>query len=181
MSRILNLTSLVCLMSTGCVESRLADARFDVSAKFHGAAEAYVVAGRTFTQLANEMASRKHALQQEVTNEKWATWLGRHTDEDGRLVSRDSNGNIVPLSREDLIANLSIKEEHDSRLERSKNIWGKASFDWGAALDAFGIANVETLVTQTEIRRAEKEADDLMRRALTVLGSLAAGAMVVGL
>ena len=181
MRKLAYLTSLLFLVPFGCVESRLADSRFEVTRKFHGAAEAYVVAGRTFAQLANEMASRKHSLQQEVSDEKWEAWLGRHTDENGRLVSRDASGNIVPLSREDLAANLVIREEHLIRLERSKSIWGKASFDWGAALDAFGIANVETLVTQKEIRKAEKQADDLGRRALTVLGSIAAGAALTGL
>ena len=127
------------------------------------------------------MASRKHALQKEVANEKWGSWLARHTDENGHLVSQDASGNLVPLSREDLTANLTIREEHLIRLERSRSIWGKASFDWGAALDAFGIANVETLTTQSEIRKAEREADDLARRALTVLGSIAAGAALTGI
>lgn len=181
MRRTQYLTLLMPLTLFGCVESRLADARFTVTQKFHGASEAFVVAGRTFNLLANEMASKKHDLQREVTDEKWDNWLARHTDEDGRLVSMDADGKLVPLSREDLTANLVIREEHLSRLAKSKGIWGKSSFDWGAALDSFNIANVETLATQTEIRKAEKEADELARRALTVLGTIAAGAAMTGL
>lgn len=181
MRRTQYLTLLPFLTLFGCIESRLADSRFTVTQKFHGASEAFVVAGRTFNLLANEMASKKHALQQEVSDKVWKNYLARHTDKKGRLVSIDADGKMVPLSLKDLNANLVIREEHLSRLAKSKGIWGKSSFDWGAALDSFNIANVETLVTQTEIRKAEKEADELARRALTVLGTIAAGAAMTGL
>lgn len=173
----------LCLLflGTGCVESTLSEARFDVTERFHDAAEAYVVAGRTFTALADEMAAKKHTLQADVTNEKWNSWLARHTDANGGLVSRDAAGNIVPMPVEQLQASLAVREEHLARMEKSRGLWSRASADWTAALDAFGIANVETLTTQKEIRAAEKSADELARRALTIVGSIAAGAAAAGL
>lgn len=163
----------------GCM-SPLAEERMVVTREFHAAGTLMVTAGRQYQNVANVMAGKKHGLQREVSDLTWSTWIERHT-EDGRLVSMNAAGVIVPMKVEDLAAAIAIRDEHMDRLRVSTTIWNGVNSSWTEALDAFLMTNTQTLNTQESIYQAEKDADDMMQKAIKVLGAVAATAMIGGL
>jgi len=127
--------------------------------------------------VANALATEKHRVQSDSVKRSWDKWVTSHTDKAGRLVSRDSTtGELVPLSAKALAREVERRDKNKALLSRSTGIWATSTNVWTGALDAFGLANAETLTTQESIDEAEKSADETLKRVGGFIASLAATA-----
>lgn len=163
------------IVTAGCV-SDLDRKQVAVRQEFHSATKAFVVAGGAFADGADEMAAKKHALQKQAIDQVWDAWIAAHTDEFGRLVSRDeASGELAPMPVVQLLAAQKLREEAIVKLHESQKSWQEFRDVWRSALAKFDATNELLAKQELGIAEAKESAAAAFDAALKVLAGAAAG------
>lgn len=166
--------ALLCLAAMpGCTAEL--DAKIAAThADYRGAVTTGIGASRIFADGYDDLASKKHELQATGITREWDAWLSRHTSDDGRLVSRDSDGKIVPLLASDLNAAIALREEANVRLALSRESHTKFSHTYRDALTT--LETTTELLEQKSIdwEAARAKAREAQNAILSAVGAAAA-------
>lgn len=157
-----------------CV-SPLDEKQFAVRQQFHDVASTFSTVSTVFIKGADEMADGKHALQKKVVDQEWDSFLARHTH-NGGLVSKDANGNIIPMPIEQLKESLAMREAALVQVALQEKAWGDFADDYRMTLAQFKATNDMIAEEEYDVFEAKKSAQATLDHLLNTVGSFAAGA-----
>lgn len=162
------------LWTAGCL-SDLDTKWHEVNERFRDGNRAYAAVSRGYADAAAAMATKKHVLQRIHLERDWEDFIRIHS-QDGRLVSRDAAGQIVPLSVEDLQAAIAARDQKLLDLRESQASWQALHDPFLIASTRFEEMTESTGRTEAEIIEAKSKAQMFVEDALKVIGGIAAGA-----
>lgn len=174
------LLALALLALPGCTQA-LDRAESIAHANYRAAVTSFSDTNEVFASAYENLADKKHELQATGIERDWSAWVSRHTDEAGRLVSRDSDGAVKPLKAEDLEAAIALREQ-------ARDVLGESKRSNAAFVGQFRAANskLRTLTTTLnehadDWQKARDEAYQTRQMLLNTVGTLAGLAIGVAL
>lgn len=172
--------ALAMIVMPGCTQS-LDRAESLAHQNYRAAVTSFSDTNEVFASAYENLADKKHELQATGIERDWQSWISRHTDEAGRLVSRDSDGAIKPLRAEDLEAAIALREQARDTLGESKR--SNAAF-----VGQFRSANNKLRDLTTTLnehaddwQKAREEAYNVKQMLLQTVGTLAGLAIGVAM
>lgn len=165
---------------TGCtaaLDAKIAQAQAD----YRGAVRTASGAATIFADGYDDLASKKHELQSTGIARDWQTWLDRHTSDDGRLVSRDESGKIVPMLASDLNAAITLREEANLKLALSRESNAKFSQTFRTAFAKLDATTTLLDEKSVEWDRAKAEAREAQNALFSAVAAAAAALAAGGL
>lgn len=177
MKRII-LAALLVLCASGCLsdldrkQAVMRDKQRDADLSFAGLSTRYA-------ETAEEMAAKKHELQDQTISSEWAEFLRRHTDDSGRLVSRDAEGNLVPMALADLQLAMERVNEKKATLADSRRSWDRVHSQYLVAIGQYSAMTKQSAETDEEYMAAKASAQQVVDTAVGLVAGVAAGAVIV--
>lgn len=165
------------LLNIGC-KSNLDKKWHDVNVKSNQTNLVFAEMLKNYSKAANEMVEKKHILQQDSLKRDWENFLSIH-NQDGRLVSKDTNGAIVPMSIVDLNKAIELKDAKQKAIEDSEKSWMQIQGPFMNAIDKFIITTNRTGATEAEIMEAKESAQQFFDSMMSAVGGMAVGAGLV--
>lgn len=165
------------LLPMGCV-SKLDEAWHEVGQKKRATDRAYAAVASAYLMAADDMASKKHELQQRHIDRDWSDFKRIHTSSDGRLVSIDERGIQQPLRVADLDAALAARDAKVAALLASKASWKAVHEPFREATAAFVAASESSGETEAKIIEAKRSAQAFLDATIGAVAGIAAGAGV---
>jgi len=177
MSRVFGAVFLpLALMLSGCM-TPLDRQWHEVNDRFRNANQVFTKFVRSYAAAADEMARKKHDLQRIHVERDWEHFISIHT-QDGRLVSTDASGKIVPLSVKDLQDAIDARNTKLDKLTESKRSWTQMHVAFVNAVDKFAVSGELTGLTEAELIKAKESAQQFFDSLLSAIGGAVAAAGV---
>lgn len=144
----------------------------EVNTQFRQANRVFAELAEAYAKAADEMARKKHELQRLHIERDWEHFLSIHT-QDGRLVSLNANGEVVPMSVADMDAAMKARNDKLAALEASKASWASLHGAYGGAVDKFVVSTELTGMTEEEVFKAKESAQQLLDSLLSAIAGIA--------
>lgn len=164
----------IALILSGCM-TPLDRQWHEVNEQFRQSNRVFVKFVRAYAAAADEMARKKHELHRIHLERDWEHFLSIHT-EDGRLVSTDASGQIVPLSAADLQAAMEARNTKLQAIAESEQSWAQIHDPFLDAVGKFATASELTGLTEAELIKAKESAQQFFDSLLSVVGGAVAAA-----
>lgn len=168
---------LISLLTIGC-KSNLDKKWHEVNVKSNQTNLVFAEMLKNYSKAANEMVEKKHLLQADSLRRDWENFLSIHT-QDGRLVSKDADGKIIPLSVVDLQKAMDLKDTKQNAIAESEKSWMRIQGPFMNAIDKFIAATNRTGATEAEIMEAKESAQQFFDSMMSAMGGMAVGAGLV--
>lgn len=153
---------------TGCAQ--MEQAQFDLHQEQYRNIELFGTVANTYATAADQMADKKHDLQETLIERTSDSWIKDHTDDSGNLTA----------TPDDLRVMLSQRDGAIRQLVESQKVWTGVSSQFRTAIQDFLILNKTIAAKDMDVQ----DAKDKMRKAgesvlgviTTIGGGLAIGA-----